>query len=49
MNIKFDPLAKAFLVSRLADIEYRMSINGDEKIQLMSLIGSFIEVRHTVK
>jgi hypothetical protein len=32
-------------VERMAEIEYRLSINGDEKIQLMSLIGAFIEIR----
>lgn len=36
---------KPFLISRLAEIEFRLSHNCSEKLQLGSLIGAFYEVR----
>ena len=40
---------KIFLVKRICDIEQRMSLNCNEEIQLMSLVGAFIEVRNVRK
>jgi len=48
MDTSFPSIALEFLVKRLADLEYRMSISCDEKIQLMSLISAFIEIRQIV-
>jgi len=36
---------KAKIMIRMAEIEHRLSISCDEKIQLLSLIGMFIEIR----
>lgn len=36
---------KGFLVTRLGDIEYRLSLGCQERTCLASLIGAFIEVR----
>jgi replication factor C subunit 3/5 len=36
---------KPFLITRLAEIEFRLSHNCSEKIQLGSLVGAFFEVR----
>lgn len=36
----------AFLVNRLGDIEYRLSIGCQESLALASLIGAFSEIRH---
>lgn len=32
MDTDMDTTCKAFLISRMSDLEYRMSINGDEKV-----------------
>lgn len=37
------------IVQRLAEIEYRLSLSGDEKLQLLSLIGIFVECRENKK
>ena len=36
---------QTFLVSRLGDIEYRLSIGCQEKLALSSLVGAFVEIR----
>lgn len=36
---------QAFIVSRLGDVEYRLSIGGQESLALSSLIGAFSEIR----
>lgn len=45
MNIKMNASAKKFIISKLADIEYRISIGGQEKLALGSLIGAFYQAR----
>jgi len=37
---------KVFLVNRLGDIEYRLSLGCQEKLCLASLVGAFVEIRH---
>jgi hypothetical protein len=37
---------KAFIVCRLGDIEYRLSIGCQENTALASLVGAFNEIRH---
>jgi len=37
---------KPYLIKRLAEIEYRLSLNCSDNIQLGSLIGAFNEIRH---
>jgi len=37
---------QAFLVNRLGDIEYRLSIGCQESMALGSLIGAFTEIRY---
>ncbi|EAR86910.2 replication factor C subunit 5 (macronuclear) [Tetrahymena thermophila SB210] len=49
MNTSYPSLALEFLVKRLADLEYRMSINCDEKVQTLSLISAFTEVRQLLR
>lgn len=36
---------KMFLVNRLCEIEYRLAQGSNEKVQIASVIGSFMEVR----
>lgn len=36
----------AFLVNRLGDIEYRLSIGCQESMALGSLVGAFMEIRY---
>ena len=45
MTTKYTEEMKMFLVSRMADIEYRLSQGCNERIQMASLVGAFIEVR----
>ena len=45
MKTKLTDEMKMFLVSRMAEIEYRLSQGSNEKVQVSSLVGSFIEVR----
>lgn len=45
MKTKFTDEMKIYLVSRLAELEYRLAQGSSEKAQVASLVGSFIEVR----
>jgi replication factor C subunit 3/5 len=36
---------KTFIVNRLGDIEYRLSLGCQEKLCLASLVGAFVEIR----
>jgi DNA polymerase III delta prime subunit len=45
MMTKLSDDMKMFLISRMAEIEYRLSQGSNEKVQVASLVGSFIEVR----
>ena len=37
--------AKQYLISKLGDIEYRLSIGGQERLALGSLVGAFYQAR----
>ena len=45
MDTQYHEEAKMFLISRLAEIEYRLAQGSNEKTQVGSLVGAFIEVR----
>ena len=45
MKTKFTDEMKIYLVSRLAEIEYRMAQGSNEKVQVSSMVGAFIEIR----
>lgn len=45
MLTKYTDEMKMYLVSRMAEIEYRIGQGSNEKVQLTSLVGAFIEVR----
>ena len=45
MATKYTDAMKMYLVSRLAEIEYRIAQGSNEKVQLTSMVGAFIEVR----
>ena len=36
---------KMFVINRLAEIEYRLAQGSNEKVQIASMVGSFIEIR----
>ena len=39
---------KRFLIERLGDIEYRLSIGGQEKLALGSLVSAFSQIRNII-
>ena len=45
MKTKYTEEMRIFIVSRLASIEYRLAQGSNEKLQMASLVGAFIEVR----
>ena len=45
MKTKFTDEMKIYLVSRMAELEYRLAQGSNEKAQVSSLVGAFIEVR----
>lgn len=45
MKTKYTDEMKIYLISRMAEIEYRLAHGSNEKAQVASLVGSFIEVR----
>ena len=45
MKTKYTDEMKIYLISRLAELEYRLAQGSSEKVQVASLVGSFIEVR----
>ncbi len=45
MKTKYTDEMKIYLVSRLAEIEYRLAQGSNEKVQVASMVGAFIEVR----
>lgn len=49
LQINLPDRQKAFLVGRLGDIEYRLSIGCQDSLALASLIGAFVEIRHLGK
>lgn len=40
---------KAFLVSSIGDIEYRLSIGGNESLCLGALVGVFSQIRDRIE
>jgi replication factor C subunit 3/5 len=36
---------KMFVVNRLAEIEYRLAQGSNERVQIASVVGAFIEIR----
>jgi hypothetical protein len=45
VKIEFPDSMKMFIVKRLAEIEWRLSVGANEKLQTAALIGGFIEAR----
>ena len=45
MKVKYTDEMKMYLVARMAEIEYRLAQGSNERVNLASLVGSFIEVR----
>ncbi len=45
MKTKFPEEMKIYLISRMAEIEYRLAQGSNEKAQMASLVGAFIEIR----
>lgn len=45
MTTKYTDEMKIYLVSRLAEMEYRLAQGSNEKVQMASMVGAFIEVR----
>ena len=45
MNTKLTDEMSIYLVNRMADIEYRLAQGANEKVQIASLTGAFLEVR----
>jgi hypothetical protein len=39
-----DPM-KIFIIERLSQIEYRLAHGSNEKAQIASLVGGFVEIR----
>ena len=49
MKTELPTQMKLFLVQRLSTIEYRLSLGVNEKTQLASMVGAFVEIRSFVK
>lgn len=45
METAWDEQMKMFLISRLSEIEFRLAQGSNEKAQIASVVGAFIEVR----
>ena len=45
MTLSMPAQMKGFLLKRMADIEYRLSLGCDEDVQTASLVAGFMEVR----
>lgn len=46
MEIEFPERMKIFIVQRLAEVEMRLSIGANEKLQLAAVVGAFVESRN---
>jgi len=46
MKTAFTEQMKMFLICRLSEIEFRLSKGANEKAQIASVVGAFIEVRN---
>jgi len=45
METNFDEQMKMFLVNRMSEIEFRLASGVNERTQVASVVGCFIEVR----
>jgi hypothetical protein len=45
METQFTEQMKMFLICRLSEIEFRLSHGVNEKAQIASVVGAFIEIR----
>ena len=45
METEFNEHMKMFLIGRLSEVEFRLAHGANEKVQIASVVGSFIEVR----
>lgn len=45
METDFNEHMKMFLIGRLSEVEFRLAHGANEKVQIASVVGSFIEVR----
>lgn len=45
MECSFDEQMKMFLVSRLSEIEFRLASGTNERAQVASIVGAFLEIR----
>lgn len=45
MALNMSDEMRMYLVERMSEIEYRLAQGSNEKVQICSLIGAFIEVR----
>ena len=45
MQTDWNENMKMFLIGRLSEVEYRLAYGANEKAQIASVVGSFIEVR----
>jgi len=45
MSTQYTDPMKIYLVKRMAEIEHRLAVGAQEKAQIASLVGAFIEVR----
>jgi len=46
MSTQFTEQMKMFLVCRLSEVEFRLTKGANEKVQIASIVGAFIEVRN---
>lgn len=45
METQFSEQMKMFLIGRLSEIEFRLAHGVNEKTQIASVVGAFIEIR----
>jgi len=45
MGTKYTDEVKMYLVSRMSEIEYRLAHGSNDKVQVASLVGAFVEVQ----
>lgn len=46
METEFTEQMKMFLVCRMSEVEFRLAKGANEKVQIASVVGAFIEVRN---
>ena len=45
MKTKYTDEMKVYLIARMSEIEYRLAHGSNERVQMASLTGAFIEIR----